>query len=346
MQYKILLYIIAFLSMSEVIIAQQLPLFSQYRENTAFLNPSIVSADYIQNYESFRPNNNVGLSYRYQWAKLKDAPQTATARYDHIFEDLNILGGIMLINDDTGPTGTSGVYLRYAFQAPLNKSYGYGSKQSKLSIGLSVGALNYRYNGQEGVLRDPGDLVALEDYNEFYMDISMGVFYYTQIGKYDMMYAGLSIPQLATIIDQFVEPDYRFKKQQHYYANFGYYKFLGASSGGNDIFLEPSLWVKYVANAPLQTDLNIRYKMSNLFWLGIGGSMSYGDHYKFQSRANNTNVTLDDDIRTVQFGAKFNNINLEAGFEVVLPNDSSYKIGFSYGNTAFNRYGSCSADSR
>ena len=37
-------------------------------------------------------------------------------------------------------------------------------------------------------------------------------------------------------------------------------------------FLEPTVWVKYVAGAPINLDLNFRYLFNQYFWLGVGGS--------------------------------------------------------------------------
>ena len=52
---------------SSYISAQQLPLFSQYRESQSILNPAAVSIDFIRN----RNNLSLGASYRNQWDQTK-----------------------------------------------------------------------------------------------------------------------------------------------------------------------------------------------------------------------------------------------------------------------------------
>jgi hypothetical protein len=40
----------------------------------------------------------------------------------------------------------------------------------------------------------------------------------------------------------------------------------------NNSFIEPSVWVKYVPNAPVNVDVNLRYQLPGSLWVGTGGS--------------------------------------------------------------------------
>jgi len=82
-------------------------------------------------------------------------------------------------------------------------------------------------------------------------------------------------------------------------------------------FFEPSVWVRYVENAPISFDANLRYKPSDYFWLGLG----YGSATIYPSIREQMIV---DPLKKV--------LHLEAG--IVLPDlfqDYSHlKIGFGY----------------
>ncbi|MDQ3015999.1 MAG: type IX secretion system membrane protein PorP/SprF, partial [Bacteroidota bacterium] len=57
--------------------AQQLPLFTQYREFQGIINPASISHDYLF-WEGY--TTSFGISYRNQWSKIKGGPVTSTIR--------------------------------------------------------------------------------------------------------------------------------------------------------------------------------------------------------------------------------------------------------------------------
>ena len=54
--------------------AQQLPLFTQYRENATIINPAAMESDFF----AYGNNVTLGASYRAQWVGLSGAPRTQT----------------------------------------------------------------------------------------------------------------------------------------------------------------------------------------------------------------------------------------------------------------------------
>ncbi len=253
-------------------IAQQLPLFTQYRENTSALNPAAFSHDYL----TMENNLSFGASYRRQWTGINSGPQTSILRGEYIFSDLGSFGlvaGGHLMNDQTGPTGFTGIYGRLAGIITDDDPY-YGG----LSVGLTVGVVQYRVNVSEIFLRDAGDILAMDDQSQIYPDVGVGVYYYKLIddGFLDEshVYAGISVPQTFGLNLEFEDEGGGFstKRIQHYYATAGLYKYF------DEGYIQPSVWVKYVQNAPLNIDFNLRYQLAGNFWIGAGGSTSGAMH--------------------------------------------------------------------
>lgn len=246
--------------------AQQIPLFTQYRETQGVLNPAAINYDYFTN----RHTTSFGTSIRRQWGDINNAPTTQILRGEHFMTNLSNVGllvGGHLMNDQTGPTGFTGLYGRFSAVFSSDLEY------SGLSIGLSAGAVQYRVKTSDLKLRDPNDIRAQTDRMQVYPDLSMGVFYYQRMdGLFDddYFYAGVSVPQVMGLDLQFPTDggDFTTKRIQHYFANVGWYHFMGESS-----FIEPSASIKYAPNVPLNIDLNARYQMSSSFWIGVGTSL-------------------------------------------------------------------------
>ena len=247
--------------------AQQLPLFTQYREAQGAINPASINYDFFTD----RHKTSFGMSLRRQWTEITNAPTTQILRGEHYMADrsgVSLLVGGHIMNDQTGPTGFTGVYGRFATVFTSDASY------NGLSIGLSAGAVQYRIKTSEIKLHDPNDIRALTDRMQMYPDIGAGIFYYQRmdgIADEDYFYAGASVPQLMGLDIEFPTDDnkkFSTKRVQHFFGNVGLYHYTGDNS-----FIEPSIYVKYTPNAPLNIDLNVRYQMLSSLWLGVGTSL-------------------------------------------------------------------------
>ncbi|HFA51850.1 MAG TPA: type IX secretion system membrane protein PorP/SprF [Bacteroidetes bacterium] len=297
------LLVVCLLLASTQTFSQQLSLFTQYRENQTIINPAAVGNDFF----SFNQNLSFGLSHRTQWQGIAGAPKTSVLRGEYLYPTggaVSLLTGGYLINDQTGPTGFTGLYGRVGGLLSDDPYYG------GISVGLSFGAVQYRVDGSEIRLRQSGDVLSGQDVNQINPDVGVGVFAYTLLdGGFfndDYLYGGLSIPQAIGLDLTFKDKNGEFstKRVQHYYAMLGLYKFF---RGGG--FLEPSVWVKYAGNAPLNIDFNLRYQMAQNFWLGLGGATSKTIHLE-------TGILVGDNL----------------GF------DNTFKIGYGF-DYSFNSFG-------
>lgn len=245
--------------------AQQIPLFTQYREQASFVNPAALNQDFFTN----GYNISFGASYRSQWAELSNPPTTKLVRAEWFQKDregFNILAGGYFVQDATGPTGFTGAYLR------AGGIFTDDPEQHGIVAALNFGMVQYRVNTFDLQLREKDDILIGESRQQTYPDIGLGVFAYQKLsGNFsdDIIYAGISMPQAMGLSLDFKNGNGTFSTQRvrHYYAQAGWYHFLGEGT-----FLEPSVWLKYVPNTPFNADINLRFQLSNSFWAGVGTS--------------------------------------------------------------------------
>ena len=284
--------------------AQQIPLFTQYRDMQGVINPASINYDFFTDHHKV----SFGASVRKQWTDITGSPATQILRGEYFGADrtgVALLAGGYLMNDQTGPTGFTGVYGRVGGVITQDPEY------SGLSFALSGGAVQYRVNTSELKLRDPNDIRALTDRMQIYPDLGIGAFYYQHlVGALadDYFYEGLSVPQILALDLNFpTDNNGRFstRRVRHFYGNVGWYHFVGEGS-----FIEPSVWVKYVPGAPLNVDVNARYQMNGSFWVGLGTSLQ-------------------------------GNIHVETGILIgkSLGNENTFKIGYGF-DYSFQSYGS------
>lgn len=247
--------------------AQQLPLFTMYRENWALLNPAGLSNNYLLNGKKL----SVGATYRDQWAGLEDAPVTGALQVEAILPNWRVATGGAILYDQTGAFGQIGLQGKFAYLIPMG-----GREAQTLSVGISAGLVQYRSSPGEVDFRDPGDVVAEGAETSIAPDFGLGAFYHYA----ERFYAGISVPQLLGLSSRFQSgsSSYDIRRVQHYYALAGGYINLPYS---NTAFLEPSVWLRYVPHAPFSVDVNLRYQFNETFWIGAGAGASKVLHLEF-----------------------------------------------------------------
>jgi len=248
--------------------AQQLPIFTQYQSNSGILNPAAVNSDYL----AFEQNISLGINYRSQWNNFVNAPTTSVLSgswLDTRRGVFNMMAGGHIMNDQAGPTGSTGVYGRFAGIITPDPYYG------GISIGMSLGGAQFRIDGDQINLRDEGDILDGQSYNQWHPDVGVGVFAWTRAGRDNLFYGGISVPQVIGLELTFKNDAGQFQTQrvQHVYASAGM-----MHTTYNDGVLQPSVWVKYVPNAPVNVDFNVKYITPNSFWVGLGASTSQAMH--------------------------------------------------------------------
>lgn len=244
--------------------AQQAPLFALYRDAWSIVNPAAISNNYLLN------NRTMSLSStgRFQWWGMPESPRTQTLNWEWVDEDRNSIWGGQLLNDKTGKIGQTGVYGRYAYRIRRGRR----TVQS-LTIGIQGGAVQYRAKWSEIEFPDPANAPQSDQWS-IRPDVGVGVFYHYA----DRWYAGLSVPQTfglrATYRDDTRALSVR--RVPHVFAVAGGY-WSAPWIGNETSFIEPSIWLKYAPNAPLNVDLNARCQVSELLWFGTGTNLGLGE---------------------------------------------------------------------
>ncbi|HKK65982.1 MAG TPA: PorP/SprF family type IX secretion system membrane protein [Clostridia bacterium] len=251
--------------------AQQLPLFSLYRENQGLLNPAAVSSDFLLYRETYRLS--AGITHRSQWVGSAGKSSTQSARAEYIGVGENAFApivGTYLLNNQVGPTSFTGVYGRIASLFGLEHP-NFGG----FSAGINAGLVQFRIKASEIDLLDPDDILGQTDQSQWHPDVGLGFYFYKNIegpdNKTALVYAGISATQLIGLDLTFTSDkrEFPYTRQPHFYALAGLYKFLDAQS-----FIEFSSWIRYVEGVPLDMDVNVRYQKEQKFWVGGGGALS------------------------------------------------------------------------
>lgn len=235
---------------SNVLKAQQLPLYSQYMFNTLEINPA---------YAGFKQSMQFTSIFRKQFNGIKDAPQTAMISGDMPIGDTKLGIGLKIVDDRISITqnfGTQG-----------SMSYRIEGENSNLAFGLQVGTMNYKTDFSKLNVTNPGDPTFAQDLNALTANFGTGIFYNT-----DKFYVGLSAPNLVRTHLRRVDvalSEYEVKQNTHLYLNAGYLIDL------NDNFiLKPSFLLRGVKGLPVNYDINANVFFRDLMSAGV----SYRSH--------------------------------------------------------------------
>ena len=246
--------------------AQQAPLFTVYRDQWSILNPAAVSNNFLLN------NRSMSLSgtWRTQWWGLSESPRTQLLNWEYVADEQNSVFGAHALNDQTGKIGHTGVYGRSAYRIKSGKRV-----VQSLTIGLSAGAVQYRARLSEIEFPDPMTQPLTDD-RAIRPDIGVGVFYQYA----DRYYAGISVPQTFGLSSQFMggKEDFDIRRIPHVFAVAGGY-WSAPWLGNETSFIEPSVWLKYAPNSPLNVDMNLRCQINELLWAGTGLNTGFGEQF-------------------------------------------------------------------
>ena len=267
--------------------SQQRPHYTQYMLNQYILNPALSG---VENY------TDIKLSHRQQWQGLEGAPVTSyftvntpigkrdykTSLTSFSVEGYNPRGksyweeyeaspahhgvGLQVINDRAGPFNTFSAYGTYAYHIGVsprtNFSAGFGVGLSRMNLNTS------KLNFGDGANVDPA-VRGTGEIGKMQMDMNAGIYLYS--ADYFMGVSMLQVvPQNLEYADNIVRKT-EGKKVPHIFLTGGY-RFLLTE----DINMVPSVMVKYIASAPVQADLNLKFQYREFLWAGASYRSQYG----------------------------------------------------------------------
>ena len=258
--YKVFCIAFLFLNASVGIdvYGQQRAQYSQYMTNNYLLNPAVAGT--TEHYE-------VRVGYRNQWTGMTDAPRTFyltgqlhvgkhvgpyAGRSKH--EPKNHHGlGIILFNDVTGPLSRTSAYLTYAYNMKLTKTL-------RMSVGMNVGYQQLSLDGSKVVMKNYNSNIS-NGFSRGTIDGSLGAWLYDK-----KWYAGASVQQIfqnKIFFNDYIAEGETYKFTNHYFLTGGLKLDLNP-----DLYLLPSVMIKYVTPAPASVDINLKARWRDLLWLG------------------------------------------------------------------------------
>lgn len=311
--------------------AQQLPLYSQYKNNGFLLNPAMAGYD---GYTS------INLTARKQWLGFTDSPLTYSAsaqtrlmrrsyriknrgRNNRLISSTKGrvgLGGFVF-SDVNGLVSRTGIQFSYAYHIYMYRN--------QLSFGLAGQAFQYkidrdRISTYSELINSGGDPVIESDLNyvAYIPDANVGVFWTSP-----EFYLGISANQLfQSKLKLGSSALGNLRLLRHYYL-MGGYRFINRRSGFD---VEPSFLLKTTEQLMPQADITLKLYYQTDYWIGAT--------YR-------TNGTI-----AAMFGVRAENIYVGYAYDYALSAIRKYNFGsheifvsFKFGSDArryrwLNRY--------
>lgn len=229
---------------SNIILAQQDPLFTQYTYNKLLVNPA---------YAGSKDGLNINIVNRNQWIGISGAPNTLTMSAHTAVKENRVGLGLSIIRDAIGPTVSNGFLGTYAYHLI--------SEKAKISFGIQAGLLYHDFNWTEMNLRDQDYLFDPTNVRRVIPDVNVGYYYQTE-----KFFAGISSKHLLENDFGFIIRDNvsSFERlSRHFYVLSG-----TVFPVAEDIILRPSGLVKFVKGSPIQADVNTSLFFKTRFMVG------------------------------------------------------------------------------
>ncbi|WP_108866388.1 PorP/SprF family type IX secretion system membrane protein [Aquimarina aquimarini] len=249
--YQIMTILILSLCNSSLV-AQQTPLFTDYYYNQVLINPA---------HSGYHPDTEVSLSNFGYLNDFEGSPRTfsgilTTSVFDN---NVGISGGV--ISDQIGVTSATSIFASYAYKLFFDHNYSrarwWNYNPNVLSFGLTTGVLFL--NEELSQLNIQGD-------PNFENDVSVTVpsFGFGALYNHNKLYLGFSVQNLFS---DGIASNQNINIQTPYYLYGGYRLYL---SRFQEIRVQPSMLVKFEADAPAQFDFNVSVNYKNKIEVGAG----------------------------------------------------------------------------
>ncbi|MEK7254433.1 MAG: type IX secretion system membrane protein PorP/SprF [Bacteroidota bacterium] len=270
---RILLHLILAL-LPTLAFSQQDVIFSQFMFKKAVINPGYVGT-------SGHPHFT--FIHRQQWVGLEGSPITQAFSFETPLFAERVGVGISLINDNIGYFNSSLVNMQYAYR--IDTEYG------GLGLGLQGTLKRFYANWDASRTIHDGDPILGED-AEVTPIFNVGFGAYFEAKRW---YLGVSVPYFLKKglreQNQGLLSDISGGESPHYYLVGGLLFDLS-----RNVKLRPAWLVKFVKNAPLNSDLNLSLGLKDKLWFGVtyrwgtsfvpggGGAIDFLVNYQISQR--------------------------------------------------------------
>lgn len=274
--------------------AQQEAQFTQFNDNTLFINPA---------YAGSREMLNFTAMHREQWVGFDGAPRSTTfsAHSPLRYESVGL--GFTAVNDRVGPMNQTMIYADFSYTVRF-------SKKRKLSFGLKGGINMINLTTSSLVTTDQNDPKLTQNtVNHINPNFGAGIYYHSP-----RFFIGASTPKF---IEQSLDGTRPTNlERRHLYGIIG-----GIIPVSADWKLRPSGQIKMTAGAPISIDLSLAVIYADKLWLGTlyRHNAALGAYIQYQI-SNQFKIGIASDFGT-QAMRNYNN----GTFEVLMSYDMNFR---------------------
>jgi type IX secretion system PorP/SprF family membrane protein len=268
LKYLIIFFIVS-ISATELINAQQLPVYNNYTINPFLYNPARAGDS--------EDGGVINLGFRKQWDKMPYGPITGAASWDSRIKESNMALGVSVIHDRNGKhIMNTFANVAYAYRIPFNKTKTHG-----LSIGVQAGILANKLNITDAITTHSisSDYALLgENAKSVGFDLNVGINYF-----FKGLNVGFSVPQVIGGKLKFKQNGDQSDKNSIFQTKREYIVLVSyeARFGGKDKktwMITPSVMLRKYETIDPQLDMNLMLGYKKLIWIGggyrTGGSLN------------------------------------------------------------------------
>jgi type IX secretion system PorP/SprF family membrane protein len=237
--------------------AQQDEMYTQYFYNKLVLNPA---------YAGSRDAISVTGLYRTQWVGFDGAPKTQSfSIHAPVFSE-NIGLGLSIIHDEIGINDNMTINGAYAFRINFDKG--------RLALGINAQVKRLFMDwANTNPLEQGSSVIPYGNTTTYLPNFGAGLYY-----DADAYYVGVSVPHLIENKLKFGNDgssqvdNIQARQRRHIFGMAGF-----ITPVADEVEFQPSLLVKYVANAPVSVDVNASF----IFYKSLLTGVSYrtGDSF-------------------------------------------------------------------
>jgi len=236
---------ILFLTCSNNLFSQQLPLNSGYIFNMFQINPA---------YAGFRDALQITSMFRKQWTGIQSSPQTAYFGVDMPIPNKRAGLGFQFVEERQEISKALGAQLSYSYKIPTGEN-------SSLSLGLQAGVFDYRIDYTKVDVIDPNDPMFSQDISQSKLNFGGGFFY-----SAPRFYIGLASSNFIRNNPISTETGNANSVTQNIqaYLNTGYIFTLS-----DNLLFKPSVLVRAVQGRAVSMDVNANLSVTDQVSIGV-----------------------------------------------------------------------------
>lgn len=298
---------------SNLLLAQQMPQFSQYLFNPIYINPA---------YAGYKGDTFIQTYNRFQWLGLKGRPVNYGLAADGAIERFNLGWGVHAGNETIGFQRNSTFQTKLAYHLRINRL-------SYVSFGTSIGFWNQKIDEDKVDPIQKDDPLLNTNFNSiFYPDLGFGIFYYHKyfhIGG--AMYNILGEDFLRNPSFPYIE----LKQSLNLSGGFRKEFLEGRAIEGSFLLLADN-------KSPTRIDLNMNVFLNDRIGVGLG-SRNQINYFGIYSKLNSFNLLqfiISTEIRisdSLEFGYSFD-YDFKTSFQQF--NSHELSIGYRIKNKNFS----------